>query len=198
MSSRSRSSAARSLVRAAVPVLALAALVSGCSIGPQEEPDLVVRSAAPRTTPATTETAQVPLTVQVYLLRGDRLVRVSRTVPAASGLHPSLEGLFDSLTAAEVAAGLRTALPHSTVPVAQLVGPVADIAMPTGFDRLSVRDQTAAMSQLVFTVTSNTTATEVQLIQNGRDLAVPDGTGRLLSRPVNTSDYATWSPTPAS
>ncbi len=66
--------------------------------------------------------------------------------------------------------------------------------MPTGFDRLSVREQVGAMSQLVYTVTANTTATEVELVSDHRTLQVPDGSGRLLSRPVNISDYATWAP----
>lgn len=191
MSSRSRSSAAR-----LVAGLALLVTTAGCGIGAQDRPDVVADAESSAASPAATDTTKVPLTVQVYLLRGDHLVRVSRSVPDGTGLQPCLTGLFADVAPTEVAAGLRTDLPKVTkVPSGQLVGPIAEVSMPTGFDRLSVRDQVGAMSQLVYTITSNTVATEVQLVSKGRDLPVPDGVGRILSRPVNPADYATWAPT---
>ncbi len=66
--------------------------------------------------------------------------------------------------------------------------------MPTGFDGLSVHEQVAAMSQIVFTITANTVATEVRLTSGSRAIPVPDGAGRVLTRAVNTADYATWAP----
>lgn len=190
MSSRSRSS-----VASVIAALVLVATVAGCGVGSQDRPDVVAEEEQSRVTPAVTDTTKVPLTVQVYLLRGDRLVRVSRSVPDGTGLQPCLVGLFADLSPTEVAAGLRTALPKVTdPPVGRLAGPVAEVAMPAGFDRLSVRDQVGAMSQIVYTITSNTVATEVQLVSDGRDLPVPDGLGRLLTRPVNPADYATWAP----
>ena len=169
-------------------------LVSGCSVGPQDRPDLVAPVLRPSAARSSTGSS-VPLTVQVFLLHGDRLSRVSRTVPAGTGLTPSLTGLALPLTPGEVADGLRTALPAGQrVPQGTIDGPLAVVTMPTGFDRLSVREQVGAMSQLVYTVTANTTATEVELVSDHRTLQVPDGSGRLLSRPVNISDYATWAP----
>ncbi len=174
--------------------LAAAVLLAGCSVGPQDRPDLVAPVTRP--TPSASATlSSVPLTVQVFLLRGDRLVRVSRSVPAATGLTPSLTGLALPLTPEQVADGLRTAFPAGEpAPHGRLDGTVATVTMPTGFDHLSVREQVGAMSQLVYTVTADTTATEVELVSDGRTLQVPDGSGRLLSRPVNRSDYATWAP----
>lgn len=196
MSSPSRWSVGSSLLRVVVVLGAsVLTLLAGCALGPEDQPDVVVGAASTAASSTATDATQVPLTVQVYLLRGDRLVRVSRSVPPGSGLGPSLAGLFLDLTPSEVADGLRTSVPRAaTPPHGRLVGPIAEITMPTGFDRLSVREQIGAMSQIVFTVTANTVATEVQLVTNGRDLPVPDGNGRLLTRAVNPADYATWAP----
>ena len=166
-----------------------------CSIGVQASPDLVD---VPRSTPsgsATQSAPAVPLTVQVYLLHGDRLERVARSVAAGSGLDPVLRALGAPLRPDEVARGLRTALPESA---SRLSGVVADatarITMPTGLDRLSVREQQTAMAQIVFTVTADSLATRVQLLSAGRAIAVPDGDGQLVERPLTRGDYVALAP----
>lgn len=182
--------------RVAVLVVGLGILaVAGCGIGPERVPVIEVSGAA---TPflATPTRTQVPLTVQVFLLRGEHLVRVSRSVPAGTGLAPSLTGLTLALTPSDVSAGLRTAIPSSrSSPTGTIVGGVAQISMPPGFDRLSVRGQIDAMSQLVYTIIANSVATAVQLSLGTRRISVPDESGQLLSRPVGLSDYATLAPT---
>ncbi len=194
MSSTSRWSGAeraRSVLALGATVTVL--LVGGCGVGPQDAPDLV--AAPPSAGPGEgTATPGVPMTVQVYLLRGDHVVRVSRAVPDGTGVAPSLAGLTLDLTPTEVSDGLRTAVPHGAGLHGRIEGPVAVISMPAGFDGMSVHDQVAAMSQLVFTITANTVATEVRMTRGSRAIPVPDGAGRLLTRPVNTADYATWAP----
>lgn len=170
-------------------------VAAGCSVGPQHHPVRVQVPSA--TTTAPTKGLGVPLTVQVYLVRGDRLSRVSRTVPAGAGLDPALAGLAEPPSAAELSAGLRSALPATGSPSSgRLVDGVARVSVPKGMARLSVREQELAMAQLVFTLTADTLASSVQLVQGTRTLSVPDGTGRLQDRPVTRLDYAAYRPAP--
>ncbi|GAB3445786.1 hypothetical protein GCM10027517_27190 [Phycicoccus ginsengisoli] len=202
LSSTSRSRTARrdrlaSRTVASAALVALVALVlGGCTVGAQGSPVPVqaptVGSPSPSSGPG------VPLTVQVYLVRGDRLARVSRTVAPGAGLEPALAGLAKPLSAGELAAGLRSALPATGSPLSgRLVDAVARVSVPKGFARVSVREQELAMAQLVFTVTADTLASSVQLVQGERELSTPDGTGRLVDRPVTRLDYAAYRPAPS-
>ncbi|MEO6999133.1 MAG: hypothetical protein ABI112_13710 [Terracoccus sp.] len=180
---------------AVVLTLLMALLLCSCSIGVQSSPDLVT---VPRSAPSGSATAGatgVPLTVQVYLLHGDRLERVARSVSPGVGLDPVLRALGAPLRPDEVARGLRTALPESAL---RLSGAVADatarITIPSGLDRLSVREQQAAVAQIVFTVTADSLATSVQLLSSGRPIAVPDGDGQLVERSLTRGDYSSLDP----
>lgn len=179
----------------AASVLLLGCL-GACGVGPQTEP--VVVSTPPRIV-APAPTAAVtgePLSMQVYLLHGSDLHRVIRTAPAGPGLEPTLTALAAPLSGQEREEGLRSALPASLQPLRGVLaaGGVAEIEAPPGFDRLPVREQIAAMGQLVFTVTANTLATAVQLEVGDHPVAAPDATGQLLNRPVTRSDYAALDP----
>ena len=170
-------------------------LGSGCTLGPQDAPVAVPGSSRATTTGPVTPTA-VPFTMQAYLLRGDRLARVERQVAEGSGIDPALSALAMPLSREEVAQGLRTALPSTTVP---LVGRLtatgaAEVNVPEGFDRLSVRVQEEALGQIVFTVTADTIASSVQIVQDGRVLPMPDANGQLLSRPLTRADYVALTP----
>lgn len=170
------------------------ALLAGCSVGPQDVP---VPVHAPRASaPSPTTQAGVPLTVQLYVVRGDNLYRLTRTVPPGAGLEPALVALAEPLSTAEVARGLRSALPTSGTPlVGTLRDSVARVSVPKGFDRISVREQQLAMAQLVFTITADTLASSVVLVQGSRELPVPDDSGQLVARPVTRLDYAAYRPT---
>jgi hypothetical protein len=111
---------------------------------------------------------------------------------------PVLEALSRPLDEVELSDGLRTALP---VAVQALRGSViqdgtARVSVPPGFDRMSLREQQYAMAQLVFTVTANSLADDVQLVSGSRVFAVPDAMGELTSRPVSRADYGRFDPLP--
>lgn len=175
--------------------LALAMALCSCSIGAQSSPDLLDLPSGTPSGSVTQRPSGVPLTVQVYLLHGDRLERVARSVSSGVGLDPVLRALGAPLRADEVARGLRTALPESASRLSgSLVGATANIAIPSGLDRLSVREQQTAVAQIVFTVTADSLATNVQLTNAGRAVAVPDGVGQLVERPLTRGDFATLAP----
>ncbi|GAA2166470.1 hypothetical protein GCM10009826_43010 [Humibacillus xanthopallidus] len=176
--------------------------MSACGLGPQDAPVAVPgstgRASGPGQASGSLTPTAVPFTMQAYLLRGDRLVRVEREVPEGSGIGPPLAALSLPLSREEVAQGLRTALPTPT-DSAPLTGRltatgVAEVDVPPGFDRLSLREQEAALAQLVFTLTADTVATAVQVVRDGRTLPMPDDTGQLLSRPLERTDFTTFAP----
>jgi hypothetical protein len=176
-------------------VAAVALGLSACSIGTQASP---VPASAPTATSTSSGPSRqgVPLSVQVYLVQGDRLVRLTRTVPPGAGLEPSFVGLAVPLTPAMAARGIRSALPIASTPLQGVVDQdgVARITLPTGFERISVHEQSLAMAQLVFTVTANSLAQSVQLVQGKRSLPMPDPSGQLVTRPVTRVDYAAYNP----
>lgn len=192
---RPRSPGVRALAGTVASSLLVLGLVSACTLRPQEAPVVVPGSTRATTSGSVTATA-VPFTMQVYLLRGDRLARVERQVSEGSGIDPALAALALPVSRDEVALGLRTALPATTAPiVGRLTADgAAEINVPPGFDRLSVRAQQEALAQLVFTVTADTIASAVQIVQDGKVRAMPDANGRLLYRPLTRDDFAALSP----
>lgn len=189
-----RLSGAPALV-AALVAAAVAVTLSACSIGTQSRP---VPASAPSASPSPSGPSRqgVPLTVQVYLVQGDHLARLTRTVPPGAGLEPSFVGLAVPVSPTMAAAGIRTALPIASTPLRGTVDEdgVARIELPAGFERISVREQSLAMAQLVFTVTANSLAQSVQLVQGNRSLPMPDPSGQLVNRPVTRVDYAAYNP----
>lgn len=176
-------------------VVAVALGPAACSIGTQASP---VPASAPTATSTSTGPSRqgVPLTVQVYFVQGDHLARLTRTVPPGAGLEPSFVGLAVPVTPAMAAAGIRSALPIASTPLHGVVDEdgVARITLPAGFERISVHEQSLAMAQLVFTVTANSLAQSVQLVQGTRSLPMPDSSGQLVTRPVTRVDYAAYNP----
>lgn len=182
--------------RRLLPYAVCLLLLAGCGIGPQTNP--VVVSIPPQTAISvpTTVVSGVPLSVQVYLLEGAHLFRVTRTVPPGPGMQPTLSAISAPISPDERSQGLRTALPPSVRPLRGSItgGDIARIEVPPGFDRLPVQEQINALGQLVFTVTADTLATGVQLVEDDKPVAVPDASGQLQDRPVTREDYAVLAP----
>lgn len=178
------------------PVVALS--LGSCGVSAQSDPQPVLRPTSIEVSGAAGASTGVAMTMQVYLLHGDRLQRVERMVVPGPGLAPVLEALSKPVDAIELASGLRTALPVAVKPLRGSITAdgTARVAVPAGFDRMSLREQQYAMAQLVFTVTANSLADGVQLLSGDRVVSVPDAMGELRSRPVSRSDYARFNPYP--
>lgn len=196
---RGRSGLTRGLVW--LGLLAVVALASGCPLSPQEHP--VPLSAAPVPTTTVTTTADQTDTrpgrsgtVTVYLVRDDRLVATDRTPgPDADPLTRSLQALLGKAADVERSRGLRSAIPPGTPqPAWRASAGELWIELPATFDALSAHEQMLAIGQLVFTATENSTLDRVVFLRDGQPVAVPDGAGRLLSRPVARSDYRQIAP----
>lgn len=82
-----------------------------CSMGTQSSPDLLEVPRSTLSGSATQSPSGVSLTVQVYLLHGDRLERVARSVSPGLALIRLLRALGAPLRADEVAQRLRVERP---------------------------------------------------------------------------------------
>jgi hypothetical protein len=178
-----------------VTAAALRSCLAGCSVPAQAQP-VVVRSAAPSTaTSPSTAAPQPSVRVVVYLVQGERLVAVYRFAALGDGLASVLGALGQPLTPGQSSSGLRSALPtRLTGWSGHLRGAVAQVSMPAGFDRLSVPEQVLALAQLVYTVTANTYATGVELVQGAHPLAMPDQDGQLVTGPLHRADFTRLAP----
>ena len=138
-----------------------------------------------------------PLSTQVHLIRGDRLQRATRPVPPGDGIAPVLRALTAPLNQVELADGLRTAVPATTHPLAATVthAGTAELAVPPGFDRLSVREQQAVRHGTARLHRHRGRAGERRAArQRNRVVAVPDAQGQLAVQPVSRHDYADLAP----
>lgn len=95
-----------------------------------------------------------------------------------------------------MAAGLDTDVPVTTrTPTATITDDgTARVTVPSGFDRLSMGVQQLTMTQIVFTMTADTLADQVQLVSGGRVVAVPDAHGEVVTHPVSRKDHADLAP----
>jgi hypothetical protein len=168
--------------------------MAGCGVGPQAHPVPVDERAADVDGAAGGDLSR-PLVVEVFLVRGSRLSPVSRVVSHQPGISASLLALSQPLSEPERYRQLRSAVPASDEDLSgTILGSTARVSMPVGFDRMAVREQVAAMGQIVYTVVANTNADRVQLYDGDRAIPVPGGDGALLDRPVTRADYAGLAP----
>jgi len=181
--------------RVLLAVLLLAG-TAGCGVGPQAQPVPVEERAADADGTVGGDVSR-PVVVEVFLVRGSRLAPVSRVVSHQPGIGAALRALSQPLSETERYRQLRSAVPASDEELSgTILGSVARVSMPPGFDRMAVREQVAAMGQLVYTVVANTNADRVQLYDGERPIPVPGGDGALLDRPVGRADYAGLAPVP--
>jgi len=182
--------------------IAVAALVAGCGIGTQSEPEPIAPEDVPfglldppAETVSPNEPAGVPFVVYFVTADGTALTPAVRTAFAPASTAAVLRALVTGPTETEAASGLSTALPPDTTarPVVVTVD-LAVIELGGGFGDVSGEDAVTAMAQIVFTVTEAAGVGSVQFRLDDEPLEVPRGDGALTSAPVERSDYPDLAP----
>lgn len=184
---------------AASLMLAVASLLlAGCGVNSDNAPHRLATADLPLGLVATTSTTQAgPRTpgpvalIQVYFVSGDQLVARSRLVPSPRQLGTALGSLLAGPTAAEAAAGIRTAIRQGTsiLDVHTLRGR-AVINLSPQFADTGGPDQILALAQVVYTATSLPSIGSVTFELAGAPVAVPGSNGVLISGPVSRANYA--------
>jgi hypothetical protein len=141
------------------------------------------------------------MVVTNYLLldsgQGLALVPVPRTVarvPAIAGA--TLRALLAGPLQAERDAGLVTAIPASVILLGLTIqGGSATVDLSTEFGGAGAQAELQArVAQVLYTLTQFSTVKRVDFMIDGASVAVPDGDGVSLSRPVSRDDYVSLLP----
>ncbi|MDP5181781.1 GerMN domain-containing protein [Blastococcus sp. BMG 814] len=188
-------------MRALAVVLCLLAVLTGCGVEPQPEPE---RVAVPTATPgtATPRPGDAGPEVVVFFVRGAALAPVPRaTTTVTPGSAVAL--LATGPTRAEVIGGLRTAVaPQSIVADEGLPGGITAVSVTEEFAGITGGNQLLAVAQVVWTLTELPGTTRVRFLIEGSPLEVPTDDG-LSDEPVGRDQLLSVAPpgtprTPAS
>lgn len=179
----------RRRVAALVGVVA-AALVVSCGVPAQDRPHVIPDAALPpeQATPSSTIAASVD--ASIYFVRDDQPVRVARRV-GSRALDGVLDALLAGPTDAELAAGIRTALPaDAELRVVEVAGRVATVDVGSLLDGITGQEQILVFAQLVLTATDPREVDGVVFERAGRGIDAPTVDGTLVTRPLTRGDYA--------
>lgn len=173
-------------------VLSLAAL-AGCGVSAEDAPRQVTPPRGPYqavTSPAPPATESGGLAEQLYYVRDDALVAVTRRVRTPSAPQAQIQlllngptgternaGLTSALTGASVITGVRVAVGEATVDVAE------------GLAGSGRNDEVLAFGQIVCTLTSRPDVDRVSFLHEGQRLGVPRADGSLSFGPLTAADY---------
>jgi hypothetical protein len=187
----------------AVAVAVAALLVGGlaaCGIPEQERPRPLgtdeIPFELPGPTPVPTTAADAPGSpaVEVFLVDGNRLAAVRRSVTTQPSVDAALAAVLGGPTTAEQARGLRTAIRSGVRLAGTVASGVPLLDLGESFAQIEGEEQILALAQLVYTVTGIAGVDGVSFALLGRPVEVPTGDGTLKGGPLRREDYATVAP----
>lgn len=150
---------------------------------------------APSTTQAATTLPLATATQTLYMIRGEKLAPVSRTVASPPALGNVLGALIQGTTIAEADNGLRSAInSQANVLSAQISAGVASINLNGAFAGLGLQDQILAVAQLTYTATEMHGVTGVRISLDSVPADMPRGDGSTTKEPLTRSDYSQVAP----
>jgi hypothetical protein len=184
--------------RLAAGLVAAAFFVAGCGVPTDGHPRSIDPDNVPfgllDLAPATTTTSPGPAdSIEVFLVGGDRLLAVRRSVPDATSLQARLDALLMGATEQEAQLGLRTALAFSSGLVSEISGSTARIDFGEAFG-VPDPEQVLAIAQIVFTATAMDGIDRVAFFVRGRPVEAPAQDGTLRSEPFMRGDFALLAP----
>jgi hypothetical protein len=185
-------------LRLAAVVVAAATVATGCGVplddGPRPIPDervpfeLLDPAPIPTTPPSTA--AESP-TATVFMVAGDRLAPVIRSVPAPASPEKVLEALLGGVVPDEAARNLRSAIAGPTqLSVAADAGAGLRVELTPAFLTTTTNEQVLAVAQIVYTLTGLPGVDSVSFTVSGRPVEVPAGDGTLKSGLLRRADFA--------
>lgn len=129
--------------------------------------------------------------VSMYLVSDERLVRVTRDLPAPRSLESILDSLLAGVTEPEERSNLRSSIPTATrVMGIDREGNLARIDLSREFAAVGGMEEILAVAQIVLTATSVGGIDLVALQLEGVPTDAPVASGALSIEPVSAEDYA--------
>lgn len=173
------------------------ALLAGCGVGAERNANRIEPEQVPfgllEPEPTTTE-AQAGRPVTVYLLTGDRLLAVERTLPTDGTLGDLLELVVTGPTDAERALGITSAVPEGTIRSVRTRRGVAQVDLAKAFGDLRSGDQILALGQIVYGLTAQPGIGSVSFSLDGDPIDVPRTDGTASDQPLSRDDFAALAP----
>jgi hypothetical protein len=179
------------LVRRLIVAVLAACLLAGCGVPADSGPRALDR---PQTAygsggPAPDEFG--PAVERLYLVRGGKLTRVLRRVPAARTPEQMVTDLLAGPTGEEQEDGLTSALSTMTVGRTTIGQRRASVEIDEVAGQGARSDEVLAYGQIVCSLTSQGAEVgTVAFTRGGKPLAVPRGDGSLSTQPLTVADYS--------
>ncbi len=182
--------------------IAVMLFLTGCGVPVQDDPMQVQPEVVPsQLRPQATPQTQSPSTADpskpkalIHFVRADRLVALTRDVPAGSvedRLNAVLAALVVGPTEEELARGVASALPEGLqLKVLSVDGPEVVLELSGETDGRSATENVLAVGQIVLSVTSVRPVTKVRLARDGRPVEALLADGALTAEPLTAADYA--------
>jgi CheY-like chemotaxis protein len=126
----------------------------------------------------------------MYLVRGERLIPVTRDLPGPPDLTAIVASLLDGPTDPEMRSQLRTAIPAGTRTLdVEVEGDIAYVDLSREFATVGGQEEILAIAQIVLTLTAVDGVEWVGFLLNGVATNVPLPDGALSEAPVAGRDY---------
>jgi hypothetical protein len=182
----------------AILALAPALALGGCGVPADSQPHSIAPPAPYRDPLPTIATPTVPPVASpvagketLYLVRGDAVVAVTRSVDHQPDAQSVLSDLTAGPSSEEKARGLSSVLAGSTaIQGVGVDGGLATVALgDVGLDGASTAN-VLAMAQIVCTLNALPGIIQVVFMKAGVRASVPRGDGSQATDPVTSADYA--------
>ncbi len=148
---------------------------------------------APSTTAPATTAQQQNVSIDVYMVKGDRLSAVKRIVAAPPTIGAALAALLQG-PKIDTEQGITSAVSGAGVLGAQVNGSMAVVSVSNEFAARQKADQILGLAQIVYTATGISGVQSVQVAVNGTSVEVPRADGILTRDPVRRIDYISLAP----
>jgi hypothetical protein len=135
--------------------------------------------------------APAPATVTIFLVAGNHLTPLPRSVPAPASPEKAIKALMAGVTEEERARGIGTAIAIAAAVVSTTVAETeARIEVTPAFLAGGPDEDILAVAQLVYTVTALPGLDRVAFSMGGRPLEVPRDDGTPSKGPFGRTDFS--------
>ncbi|MCB0970648.1 MAG: GerMN domain-containing protein [Acidimicrobiales bacterium] len=181
----------------AVVVVAVAATVAACGVSAEPDANRIDPSSVPfglLEAQTTTTEASSGTPVTIYLLSGDALLDVRRSLPDDGSLADLLELVVTGPTPTEQGLGVTSAVAPGTVASVQTERGIAEVDLTESFGEIGSGDQLLALAQIVYVLTGQPGIGAVSFTLEGEPIEVPRTDGTASDQPLTRDDFAALAP----
>lgn len=170
-------------------VVLLAVALAACGVPIESEPVIIDVEYEPPARVATTD-AEGLVATQMFLVRSERLVPVTRDLPAGASPADVAGSLLDGPTLPEERSQLRTAIPVGTSLLGvEVVEGIAYVDLSREFASVGGEEEILAVAQIVLTLSAIEGVSAVGFLLDGVATNVPLPDGGLSEVPVTGEPY---------